>query len=74
MRYHATAVLPAERNAYMRFHSTINRTIVRSIEVYSEPHAVRESGLSYCARPGMGKSTQCCVAGDFWAMSTDCGL
>ena len=59
IRYHATRMYPVERNAYFRYHSLINRTIIRSLELYTEPRAARSSRHGYCSRPGMGKNHAC---------------
>jgi hypothetical protein len=59
VRYHATDVQPVEQNAYMRFHSMMNRTMIHSIELYTEPYSAVANGVSYCARPGVRRNHEC---------------
>jgi hypothetical protein len=59
VRYHATEVRPVEQNAFVRFHSTVNKTMIRSMELYMEPYSAAKSGDSYCAQPGMHDNHEC---------------
>ena len=59
VRYHATVVRPVEENAYVRFYSTINRTLIHSMELYMEPYSAAVSGVGYCAQPGMRDNHEC---------------
>lgn len=59
VRYHVTEVRPVEQNAFARFYSTVNRTMIRSMELYMEPYSAAKSGISYCAQPGMHENHEC---------------
>ena len=59
IRYHAIDFTAFESNAYSLLHGQLNRSIVRSMSVYSETAPAAASGYGYCSSPSTLANHEC---------------